>query len=95
MTARERLDKLLAEADERQARQHERTEAFDSIMREAQLFATLALVDQQVIANKLRVALVDQLSDLAKTQAGPGYPVDPSIHIRDYLTAGEWKVLDL
>lgn len=56
--------------------------------------ATLELAAQQRIANKLQVALIDQLGELAKVSAPASYPVDPSIGIRNYLTNDEWKELD-
>jgi len=55
--------------------------------------ATLELAAQQRIANKLQVALVDQLSNIAEHM--PGTMRDPSIKIREYLTPDEWKEIDL
>ena len=62
----------------------------------AQALAILALVEQQRVANKLRVAFVDQLTQIAlSVSSGPGYGTDPSIRIRDYLTGDEWSELGL
>lgn len=61
----------------------------------AQVHATLALVEQQRVANKLAVALVDQLTGIARCISGPAVQLDPSIRIRDYLDADEWKGLGL
>lgn len=61
----------------------------------AQTEATLALVEQQPITNKLTVALVDQLTEMARTMPSQGYPVDSAILVRDYLDADEWEGLGL
>lgn len=57
--------------------------------------ATLAVAEQQRIANCLQVALVDQLTQIALTLPVPGYPTDPSVRIRDYLSPGDWEGLGL
>lgn len=62
---------------------------------EAQVHATLALVEQQRIANKLKTALVEQIGSLARTQTQPGYPLDPAIDVRTHLDPDEWKGLGL
>lgn len=56
---------------------------------------TDALVEQQRIGNKLRVALVDQMTEIAKMTPLAGYPVDPAIVVRDYLSSDEWAELNL
>lgn len=54
-----------------------------------------AMLLQARIANKLRVALIDQLTEIARMMPGVGYPADPAIRIREYLTEDEWKDLNL
>lgn len=61
----------------------------------AQVHATLAVAEQQRIANKLHVALVDQLTQIALKLPGPGYPTAPSVRIRDYLSPDDWEGLGL
>lgn len=67
----------------------------DSLRLEGLVHATLAVAEQQRIANKLHVALVDQLTQIALTLPVPGYPTDPSVRIRDYLSPGDWEGLGL
>lgn len=62
---------------------------------QAQVHATLALVEQQRIVAKLTVALVEQIGALAQTQTQPGYPSDPMLPVFEYLTDDERKGLGL
>lgn len=56
---------------------------------------TAELVKQQQIANKIAVALVEQVGALAETNTQPGYPMSPALAIREYVTDAEWEGLGL
>lgn len=65
------------------------------VIAHAQVHATLALVEQQRIANRLQVAAIDQMTTMAQMAAPQGYPVDPGIRLRDYLTAADWEQIEV
>lgn len=60
----------------------------------AQVHATLALVEQQTIANRLQLALVDQLTMLAEDRSEQP-PALVAIRIRDYLSASDWVLIEV
>ncbi len=60
----------------------------------AQVHATLALVQQQRITNRLAVALIDQLTLIAEDQSDQP-PVNVAIRIRDYLSTSDWASVDV
>lgn len=60
----------------------------------AQAHATLALVEQQRIANKVAVAQVAQLGEIARLLTGPDYPRDPALPSELILTPEDEKLLE-
>lgn len=58
----------------------------------AQVHATLALVEQQRIANRLKVAELDLTDEIGYRQNG-GYALD--FRIRPYLDADDWAAIEV
>ena len=58
----------------------------------AQMHATLALVEQQRIANRLKVAELDLTDEIGYRQNG-GYALD--FRIRPYLDADDWASIEV
>lgn len=64
----------------------------DAAMGAAQVHATLALVEQQRIANRLKVAELDLTEEIGYRQNG-GYALD--FRIRPYLDAADWAAIEV
>ena len=56
---------------------------------EAHALSTMHLVREQRTTNRLLLALIAQLGEIARTGTAPGYPIDPAVVVGRFLTAGD------
>ena len=55
----------------------------------ARVYASLAIADEQRVANRLQAALIEQLGEVARLLTGPEHPTDPAVPLTKYLSREE------